>query len=103
MVNPWILHIKEYAKKNNVSYACALSKPDIKEGYQTSSKKSKKEKDDEKAQFYINQNINILKNRVKNMEENDKPILRMKFNSYNSQVKEGFKSKYPKYYDKLFN
>jgi len=34
MPNSWITHVKEYAKKNNLSYACALSQPDIKNGYE---------------------------------------------------------------------
>ena len=26
MTNPWIEHVKKYAKDNNISYACAISK-----------------------------------------------------------------------------
>lgn len=27
MANPWIEHIKEYARRNNMTYMCALSNP----------------------------------------------------------------------------
>ena len=45
MPNPWIEHVKEFAKKNNKSYACALTDPDLKKGYiPTGDKKRKPEK-----------------------------------------------------------
>ena len=47
--------------------------------------------------------INSLKQRIKDMKDDEKPILKMKFNNSSSQVKEEFKNKFPKYYDKLFN
>ena len=30
MGNKWIDHVKKYAKEHHLSYACALSQPDIK-------------------------------------------------------------------------
>lgn len=33
MGNPWIEHIKRYAKENGKSYACALSDPECKASY----------------------------------------------------------------------
>lgn len=33
MSNKWIQHVKQYASDNNISYACALTHPDIKKGY----------------------------------------------------------------------
>ena len=33
MTNPWIEHIKKYAKDNNISYGCALSTPECKNTY----------------------------------------------------------------------
>ena len=44
-INPWIEHIKNYAKKNNITYGCALSLPDCKNTYK---KKSEKKKDKKK-------------------------------------------------------
>ena len=36
------------------------------------------------------------------MKDIDIPIIRMKYDSYSPKIKEEFKIKYPKYYDKLF-
>jgi hypothetical protein len=44
MVNRWIKHVQDYAAKNNLSYGCALSKTDLKDGYIPSVKMSNKEK-----------------------------------------------------------
>jgi hypothetical protein len=33
MVNPWIQHIKQYAKESGKSYGCALSDPECKSSY----------------------------------------------------------------------
>ena len=42
MSNPWVEHIKKYAKANNISYGCALSTPECKNTYSKASSKSKK-------------------------------------------------------------
>ena len=34
MPNKWVEHVKAFAAKNNLSYACALSKPECKQSYQ---------------------------------------------------------------------
>ena len=34
MPNQWIDFIKDYAKKNNLSYSCAMSQPAAKQEYQ---------------------------------------------------------------------
>ena len=31
--NPWIEHVRKFAKKNKCTYGCALSNPLIKKGY----------------------------------------------------------------------
>ena len=33
MTNPWVEHVKKYAKDNNLSYGCALSTPECKNTY----------------------------------------------------------------------
>jgi hypothetical protein len=33
MPNRWVEHVKEFARKNNISYGCALSDPNLKKGY----------------------------------------------------------------------
>jgi hypothetical protein len=32
--NPWVEHVREYARKKNMTYFCALSQPDCKTSYQ---------------------------------------------------------------------
>ena len=32
--NPWIIHVKEWSKANNLSYGCAIGKQECKEAYQ---------------------------------------------------------------------
>ena len=42
--------------------------------------------------------------KIKTMnEETDKPVLRMKYNSYSQSIRDIIKDKYPKYYNKLFS
>ena len=36
-------------------------------------------------------------------EDSEKPIIRMKFNMLNKDIKEDIKNNYSKYYEKLFN
>ena len=36
------------------------------------------------------------------MTDDDKPVLKMKFNSLNSIIRDDIKNNYPKHYDKLF-
>ena len=40
MPNKWIEHVKEFCKKNNISYGCALSHPDLKKDYEPVVKKT---------------------------------------------------------------
>lgn len=45
MPNRWIEHVKQFAKDKNISYACAMTDPDLKKGYvATGDKKRKPEK-----------------------------------------------------------
>jgi hypothetical protein len=45
MTNPWVEHIKKYAKDNNISYGCALSTPECKNTYRKHSSKPKQKKE----------------------------------------------------------
>ena len=40
MPNAWIEHVKEWSKENNLSYGCAISKPECKEAYQKKKNKT---------------------------------------------------------------
>ena len=37
------------------------------------------------------------------MSDDDIPIIRMKFNSYNKEIRDELKEKYPIYYEKLMS
>ena len=103
MGNKWINYNKKYAKEHNLSYACALSQADIKNNYEKVIKLSRKQKVEEKLKIMKIQNIEFLKNKIKNMSDDDIPIIRMKFNSYNKEIRDGLKEKYPIYYEKLMS
>ena len=103
MTNKWIEHVKSFAKKNNLSYSCALSHPNLKDGYEKVIKKTKKQINEEKVKIMIAQNIELLKNTIKDMDPDDKPRIRMKVNGYNKQVQDGLREKYPKYWNKLMS
>jgi len=54
MVSQWILHIKDYAQRHNLSYGCALSKPECSAEYREKypkplTKKQQKAKAEEEA------------------------------------------------------
>ena len=102
MTNKWIEFVKSEAKKNNLSYACALTNKDITSKYEKVKKKTKDEKELLKEKVIINQTIRTIKEKIKNMKDMDGPIIRMKFDSYSPKIKEEFKIKYPKYFEKLF-
>jgi hypothetical protein len=103
MPNKWIEHVKEFSKKNNISYACALTHPDLKKEYQPVIKRSYKEKMDEKRNLIQKEEIKIFIKKIKNMSDDDKPLLKMKFNSLNSKIRDDIKNNYAQYYDKLFS
>ena len=101
--NKWIDHVKKYAHENNLSYACALSQPNVKTNYEKVIKKTRRQQVKEKLEIMKYQNIEFLKNKIKNMSDDDIPIIRMKFNSYNKEIRDGLKEKYPIYYEKLMS
>ena len=101
--NKWINHVKNYANENNLSYACALSQPNVKTNYEKVIKKTRRQQVKEKLEIMKYQNIEFLKNKIKNMSDDDKPLIKMKFNSYNKEIKDGLKEKYPIYYEKLMS
>ena len=101
--NRWIQHVKTYAKKNGLSYGCAMSKSDLKDGYIPSVKMSNKEKMKIKDDAIIKGIVNSLVNRIKNMSDADRPVVLMKFHAASSEVKEIIKREYPIYFSKLIN
>jgi hypothetical protein len=56
MVNNWVLHIKDYAQRNNLTYGCALSTPGCSAEYREKypkklTKKQQKSKAEEEARM----------------------------------------------------
>ena len=104
MPNKWIEHVKKYAKDNNLSYGCTLTCPNLKNDYIPVVKLSKKEKEEKNKQLIIISSVNTMIHKIKTMNEDiDKPVLRMKYNSYSQSIRDIIKDKYPKYYNKLFS
>ena len=104
MPNKWIEHVKKYAKDNNLSFGCALTCPNLKKDYIPVLKLTKKEKENKTKQLIIISSVNTMIHKIKTMnEETDKPVLRMKYNSYSESIRDIIKDKYPKYYNKLFS
>ena len=103
MPNKWINHVQDFAKKNNISFGCALSHPDFKKEYQPVIKKTYKEKREEKEKTIFEQLRNNLLYKIKNMSDDDKPLLKMKYNGLNIKIRDDIKTNYPKYYNKLFS
>ena len=99
--NRWIQHIREYAKQNNLSYACALGKAS--ETYVKSTKNDKKNAE----QLKINEGLIMHMKRMRkqyNEGKNDDyqlNILKMKFNRFNNIVKNYIQKNDPSLYDAL--
>ena len=102
MPNAWITHVKNFAKENNKSYGCAISDPACKISYEKVVKKSKKELREEQRVINQTQARNQILNRIKTMTDDDKPILKMKFNSLNETIRNDIKQNFSKYHNKLF-
>ena len=102
MTNSWITHVKKWAADNNKSYGCAISDKDCKDSYIKPVKKTKKELRQEKEHLINSQIRNNLLNRIKNMTEDEKPLLKMRFNSLSDTIKKDIKENYNKYYKELF-
>jgi hypothetical protein len=104
MPNAWITHVKKYASDNNKSYGCSISDPACTASYTKVVKISKKQKREERNKYYYDQFKYDMIDRIKKIkEDSEKPIIRMKFNMLNKDIKEDIKNNYSKYYEKLFN
>ena len=95
MVNKWVKHVQDYAQKHGLSYGCALSKPDLKDGYIPSVKMSNKEKMKLKDDAIVKGIVNSLVKRIRDMTDSDRPIVTMKYHAASSDVKDIIKKDYP--------
>jgi len=103
MVHRWIQHVRDYAEKNNISYACAVSR--AKETYVKESKTEKKEREKKEQEKSFNQSYkNTLKLIEKAEKENDKNSImfyKRMFNQKPPKFKNYFKNKDIDLYDFL--
>ena len=97
--NPWVEHVKKYAKENNMTYACAI--PEAKKTYNKVDKNSKKNEMMEVLKKKWRNDIN--KNFSKVLRENPEslPSLRLKLKTRNKGYREYMKQVAPKLYEKL--
>ena len=69
MANAWIEFVRKWAKDNNVSYACAVSKPECKAQYHATKKIVMVEKIQEKTPSLLSaKKTSELKNTLTNMK-----------------------------------
>ena len=98
--NPWIQHVKNYAKEKNISYACAISEA------KTTYKKI--DKDEKEAQFRREQIIlwnNTINRFIKRYDDdNDSlPLIQLNFNNRPKSFHEHLKKVSPEFYKLLTN
>lgn len=98
MVNPWVEHVRKYAKDNDISYMCAITK--AKETYQ---KVDKKELDKQKTEEAYKGFLKRFKKQYLEVKDDETKFkfLKSNFNKKNEGLKEFIKSKAPKLYDEL--
>ena len=100
MVNPWIEHVKQYAKDNNVSYGCAIS--EAKASYVKITKDDKKEmekiKEDKQRKAIVKKLVVDFKN-----SEGPEDIQRIKtkYKRFSKGLKEFIKENSPKLHSKI--
>jgi hypothetical protein len=97
--NPWVEHVKKYAKENNITYACAIT--EAKKTYTKVDKNEVKNKQMEVLKKKWRNDIN--KNFSKVLRENPEslPSLRLKLKTRNKGYREYMKQVAPNMYDKL--
>jgi len=93
--NPWVNHVRNFAKTHNISYGCAISNPDCKSSYHkigTSTKKvsiadNKKINDEEEDLKYYEKTYNnvLLSNAISNAVTG-RPPKNTKFETPNSYL-----------------
>ena len=86
MGNRWLDHVRDYSKKYNISFACALSLKACRDAYKSH---------DDIKQENIKLTSNNFARELKNMKDENKPLLRMRFNKYSKQVQEHIEKQYP--------
>jgi hypothetical protein len=98
--NPWIQHVKDYSKKENISYACAI--PQAKSTYKKIDKKEKEEQFRREQIILWNNAINRFMKRYD--DDNDSlPLIQVNFNNRPKSFQEHLKKVSPDFYKILTN
>jgi len=101
MVNPWVEHVRKYAKDNNISYMCAIT--EAKASYEKSDPKARKA---EKEQDLFKSNVSNQYKKFKklvadNNDESDLKSIKARFSKLNDRMQEAIKAKDENLYNKL--
>jgi len=97
--NPWVEHVKKYAKENNMTYACAI--PEAKKTYTKVDKNAKKNEMMEVLKKKWRSDINKNFTTVLRANPGSLPSLRLKFKTRNKGYREYMQQVAPKMYIKL--
>ena len=97
--NPWVEHVKKYAKENNMTYACAIL--EAKKTYTKVDKNAKKNEMIEVLKKKWRSDINKNFTTVLRANPGSLPSLRLKFKTRNKGYREYMQQVAPKMYIKL--
>ena len=98
--NPWIQHVKDYSKENNISYACAI--PQAKTTYKKINKKEKEEQFRREQIILWNNAINRFMKRYD--DDNDSlSLIQVNFNNRPKSFQEHLKKVSQEFYKILTN
>ena len=99
--NRWIQHVREYAKENNISYACAVSHAS--KTYTRTTNDDKKHAEQLKTNEGLKMHMKRMRKQYNEGKDDDYQlnILKMKFNRFNNIVKNYIQKNDPTLYDAL--
>lgn len=101
MVNPWIEHVRKYAKDNNISYMCAIT--EAKASYVKSDPKAlKAQKELEIFKSNVSNQYKKFKKLAEDTNsESDLKSLKARFSKLNDRMQKAIQNKDENLYDKL--
>ena len=101
MVNPWVEHVRKYAKDNNITYMCAIT--EAKASYVKSDPKARKAaKESELFKSNVSNQYKKFKKLVAdNKDESDLKSIKARFSKLNDRMKEAIKTRDENLYNKL--
>jgi uncharacterized protein YwqG len=104
MVNPWFQHLKTYALKNNMSYACASTDHNCKNEYKkiTPIKRKKEEEDRIETEKLFKASAKNFVKRIKEANESELHLLKTQFRRRVIEFQNYFKDNYNEYCKKYY-